>query len=521
MRLQTRIILATVALVTLVVVLTGALFVSVLQHSLHEQLGEHALNLARTVARMPEIREAMATDRPSAIIQPLVEQIRTATGASFIVVGNREGIRYSHPVPERIGLPMVGGDNAPALEEGKEYVSIATGTLGRSMRGKVPVLDDRERVIGVISVGFLLPRVNALVLKYLPTVLLVLILGWAVGIPGAWFLSRSITRATHGLEPEEIGALAQQRSAILGAIREAIIAIDRTGRVVVANSTAREMVPELEVGRLILEVLPNSRLPDVLSSGAPEYDQRMLIGETTVVTNRVPVVIDGRVEGVVASFRDQTELDNLARELSDTRRYSEALRAQSHEFANTLQAVSGMLQLGRVEEAVDFIQDVTDDQRQLVEALPKSLHEPAVSALLLGKWARAEEAHCLFRVDPGSRLTGRLPDANLLVRVVGNLIDNALEAVHDLPESRREVRVRLADEESRVLIEVADSGPGIPADRMDGIFAEGFSTKGDGRGIGLALVRRLVDRAGGEITVGQAPEGGALFRVLIPRPEEA
>lgn len=521
MRLQTRIILATVTLVTVVVVLTGALFTAVLQRTLHEQLGENALDLARSVAHIPEISDAMSTERPSAIIQPLVEEIRTATGASFIVVGNREGIRYSHPVPERIGLPMVGGDNAPALEDGKEYVSVATGTLGRSMRGKVPVLDDGERVIGVVSVGFLLPEANKLVLKYLPTVLLVLVLGCALGIPGAWLLSRSITMATHGLEPEEIGALAQQRSAILGAIREAIIAIDRSGRVVVANATAREMVPGLKVGRHILEALPNSRLPEVLLSGAPEYDHRMLVGETTVVTNRVPVLIEGKVEGVVASFRDQTELDNLVRELSDTRRYTEALRAQAHEFANTLQAVSGMLQLNRVEEAVDFIQDVTSDQRQLVEALPKSLNEPAVSALLLGKWARAEEDHCLFRVDPASRLHGRLPDSNLLVRVVGNLIDNALEAVREIAESRRQVRVRLADEDGRVLIEVADSGPGIPEDRVEEIFSEGFSTKGDGRGIGLALVHRLVDRAGGEITVGRAPEGGALFRVLIPRPKEA
>lgn len=521
MRLKTRFILMTAALVTFVVLLTGTLFVYVLQISMQEQIGENALDLARSVAHMPEVHEALEEPDPSQSLQPLVESIRTSTGASFIVIGDRNGIRFTHPEPDRIGKPMVGGDNGPALLEAREYTSVATGSLGRSIRGKVPLLDEHGEVIGIVSVGFLLPEVARSLWAYSPAVLLVLSIALAVSLPGAWLVAGSIKKATHGLEPAEIGALAEQRNAILATIREGIIAVDAQARVVVVNQTARRMVPGLMPGVDLLSVLPNSRLLEVLKTGEPEYDHRMLLGETAVVANRIPVRIDGKVAGVVASFRDQSELERLSRELSDTRKYTEDLRAQAHEFANTLQAISGMLQLHQVEEAVDFIQAIGDDQRHLVEALPRSIGDAAVAALLVGKCAVAQELHVCLTVDPASYLDGPLPDSSLMVRIVGNLVDNALEAVRERPEAERHVRVRLWGEDQSISICVADSGPGVPPEAVEQIFIEGYSTKGTGRGVGLALVRRLVQRVGGQISLGHAPEGGALFEVLLPRPKEA
>jgi sensor histidine kinase regulating citrate/malate metabolism len=508
------------ALVTVIVGLTGGLFLTILQRTLVSQFGEDALDVARAVARNPDIREAMSTPDPARVIQPLAESIREATGATFVVIGNRDGVRYSHPDPNKIGQSMVGGDNGGALVEGREYVSVADGSLGRSLRGKAPIFDNRDEVVGVVSVGFLLTEVDKTVAKYRQTVFLVLLLGLLIGVPGAWTMSRSIKRATHGLEPNEIAALAEERNAILGAIREGVIAIDSAGQVVVANETARELLPDLALGRSIVEVLPNSGMPGVLASGEPEYDQHLLMGDVSVVASLVPVRIDGKVSGVVATFRDRSELERLTQELYSTRRYTEELRAQAHEHQNTLQAVSGMIQLGRADEAVDFIQDVTDSYRQLVETMPRSIADSAVAALLLGKRARAEELHCEFTLDAGSALSGRLPNPKLMVRVVGNLLDNALEAVGKLPVEQRHVRIRLGEEAESICVEVADSGPGVPAALRESVFQEGFSTKGAGRGIGLTLVKRLVERAGGAIELGTAPEGGALFRVLLPRPAE-
>jgi two-component system, CitB family, sensor kinase len=520
MRLRPRIVLGTMTLVTVIVGLTGGLFLYLLRDKLYTQIGENALDVARTVARMPDVHEAFASPDPSARLQPLAETLRVATGASYIVIGDQHGLRYAHPSPDRIGKPMVGGDNDGALVEGREYVSVATGSLGRAMRGKVPVLDEQHQIIGVVSVGFLLTEVDRSLRRHVRDVILVLLVGWAIAIPGAMVVAGKIKGMIHGLEPEEIAATVEQRNAILQTIREGIIAVDADGRIVVANSAARELVPGLAPGLPILDILPNSRLMEVLRSGEPEFDQHMLLGETTVLTNRFPIRIDGTTVGGVASFRDRSELERVYRELSDTRRYTDELRAQAHEFANTLQAVSGMLQLGQVDDAVDFIQDVSQEHRDLVEALPRSIAEPAVAALLLGKRARAEERHCRFVIDPASRLDGRLPDATVLVRVIGNLVDNALDAVQSAPLAERLVRVRLAAGGGQVAIEVADTGPGVPPALAELIFAEGFTTKAAGRGVGLALVKRIVDRSGGTITVGRAPEGGALFQVAIPSQQE-
>ncbi|MGE5673762.1 MAG: hypothetical protein ACM3XM_07720, partial [Mycobacterium leprae] len=183
MRLRTRFILATMALVTVIVVLTGGLFLKILQDTLVNQFGEDALDVAQAVARNPQIRDAMDEPEPSRTIQPLAESIRQATGATFVVVGNTDGIRYSHPDPTKIGLPMVGGDNDGALVEGRDYVSVADGSLGRSIRGKVPILNDRDQVIGVVSVGFLLTQVDQAIAQYRETVLLVLLLGLLIGVP--------------------------------------------------------------------------------------------------------------------------------------------------------------------------------------------------------------------------------------------------------------------------------------------------------------------------------------------------
>lgn len=519
LHLQGRVVLATLAVLAVVVGLTGGLFLYMLRQALIAQIGEDALDVARSVARSPSIAEAVQEGDPHGIIQETAERIRTATGADFVVVGDRYGYRLSHPDPALLGQLMVGGDNGPALAEGREYVSFATGTLGPSMRGKVPILDDQGRVIGIVSVGYLVKEVDRVVWGYAARVGVVSLAGLGIGSVGAVALARSIKRATQGLEPEEIAAMAGQQRAILEAIREGIIAIDKEGRVIVANETARVILPGLEPGVTVRSILPNSRLPEVLHTGQAEFDQPMLLGDTLIVTNRVPIRQDGEVVGVVSSFRDRTELERLTQELSETRRYTEELRAQAHEFANTLQVISGMLQLGKAEEAVDFIQDVSAEYRQLLDALPRSIGEPAVAALILGKRARAEELHGHFTLDPESYIAGPVPDPSLLIRVVGNLVDNALEAVAEQPGDRL-VRLLLLEGNGQIRIEVADNGPGVPPDMADAIFTEGVSTKGPGRGIGLALLKRLVVQAGGQITLGTAPEGGALFRVLLPPPKE-
>lgn len=519
--LQGKIVLLEVSIIFLVSLVLGLAFARIVSHTTAELIGENALDVARTVALIPTIRDAFPTKDPANVIWPLAEKIRKATGAEFVVVGNREGIRYSHPLPDRIGKFMVGGDNAPALE-GKEYVSEAVGSLGPSLRGKAPVYGPDGEIIGLVSVGFMLRDIREIIWEYDQWVIGFVLIGLALGAIGAVLLARSIKKEIFGLEPIEIATVFQERMAVLQSIREGIIAINDRQEITVLNTEARRLLnlPEDAVGRRVTDIIPNSRMPRVLETGQAQYDQEMILGDTVVVANRVPITINGRVAGVVATFRDRTEMRRLGEELSEVKRYAEALRSQTHEFTNKMHTVSGLVQLGRYDQAVDYICDATSGHQNLIELLMRRVPDPTVAAIILGKYNRAGELRVRLEVDENSSLRyspGEL-DGDTLVTVLGNLLDNAVEAVKDLEPARRVVRLGLSDEAPEFTITVDDTGPGIPPENLDRIFDEGFSTKDSAkRGIGLALVKRAVENAGGQVTVESSSDKETRFVVRIPK----
>ena len=492
-----------------------------------DQMGERALAVAKSVAAIPELVAAFADQDPAATIQPIAERIRRQTGARYVVVGNADGIRYSHPLPERLGLPMVGGDNDRALLHGESYVSEAVGSLGEAVRGKTPVVDAEGRAIGIVSVGFMLDRVAMDVGRHTS-------LGWwlvaamiLLGFAGAYGLSRHLKRVILGLEPHEIARLAMEKEAILQSIHEGILAVNREGAITLVNQQARrflDLPAEREVlGRPIHEVVPNSRLFEVLERGEQQFDQQMWLGDHPVVVNRVPVMHGGEVEGAVATFRSRREIVDLSNALSAASRDVDMLRAQAHEFSNKLYTLSGLLQLDRIQEALALIHQESERAQAQMSFLMGHVADPVISGTLLGKLTRARELGVRLEIDDQSSLSTPLTATGqeVLMTVIGNLLDNACHAA--LQERRDDgegARVRLffTDLGKQLLIEVEDNGPGVAAEHVEAIFTEGFSTKpGKHRGIGLALVARLCRAHGGAITLEESELGGACFTVVLDR----
>ena len=489
------------------------------------QMGERALAVAKTVAGMPQIVNAFTTADPSAIIQPLAERVRQETGARYVVVGNAQSIRYSHPVPERIGQPMVGGDNDQALIYGQSYVSEATGTLGTAMRGKTPVWDEEGNIIGVVSVGFMLDRVDMDVARYTS-------LGWALvalmivlGFAGAYWLSQHLKKIILGLEPYEIARLAMEKEAILQSIHEGILAVNRDGHITLVNQQARRFLelPDEHVllGQPIREVVPNSRLLEVLKHGEQEFDQEMWLGDHPVVVNRVPILHEGEIEGAVATFRSRREIIDLSQALTQASRDVDMLRAQAHEFSNKLYTISGLLQLQRIDEALALIHQETERAQAQMSFLMRHVADAVLSGTLLGKLTRARELGVALEIDEQSSLSCPLTPTGqeVMMSVVGNLLDNACHAALNGPHGDKpQVRLFFTDLGEQLLIEVEDNGAGVPAEHAESIFADGFSTKtGKHRGIGLALVDRLCRQHGGAITLEESELGGACFTAVLDR----
>ncbi|MFI7139337.1 ATP-binding protein [Streptomyces massasporeus] len=515
-RVFSQVLLMQVAIAAGVAVLATGLFLAPLGNQLDDQAMRRALAIAQTTAQQPELaREVRQTPpSPNGPVQREAERIRKATKAEYVVVMDWRGVRWSHTDPKQIG-GIVSTDPGQALA-GKEVMEIDSGTLGRSARGKVPLRDSDGTVVGAVSVGIAYDSVQARLIHAIPGLLAYAGGALAVGALAAWLISRRVQRQTRDLAFSDIAALLSEREAMLHGIREGVVALDRTGRIRLVNDEAQRLlgIGETVVGRSPDEALGAGRTTDVLAGRVTGTDLLTVRGQRVLVANRMPTD-DG---GAVATLRDRTELEQLGRELDSTHGLIDALRAQDHEHANRMHTLLGLLELEMYDDAVEFVGEVVGDHRATAEQVTERIEDPLLAALLVGKATVAAERGVALWVSDRTRLPDRLVDPQGLVTVVGNLVDNALDAVAGTPHARVEVELRA--EGRTAILRVRDTGPGIPPEHRELIFTTGWSTKKPPahreRGIGLSLVRRLAERQGGSATVGEAHGGGAEFTVVLP-----
>lgn len=519
LRISTRLMIVLCLLVLVQSVVLGGFALRHLGDSLEEQIAQRALQLASMIAQTPSIRSAVAANDADATSR-IVAELRDATDASFISIGNIDGIRLAHPLPDRIGKPMVGGDNYAVLQEGRTIISSATGSMGPSIRGKAPVFNDIGEVVGVVSVGYLTNQIDNTVLTYQRLVIIVTLVLLVLSVLIASWIGRRFRAAIFDLEPHEIAAMFEERNATLESVREGIIAINNQGLITTFNRAAVDTLnlgTEQLTGRHIREVLPDSRMPALLESGEPEFDKEMVVDGLHLVINRIPIRVHGRITGVVASFRVRDELTMVSRRLTRIRQYAESLRSQAHEYANKLHTIAGLIQLDKSDEALELIGQETRDHQAMLRWLVDSVDDPVVSGCLLGKFNRAHELGLHLEIDPDSHL-GPLPvgiSTERMVTLIGNLLDNAFDAT--LTTSNRRIALSMTDIGQDIIIEVEDQGPGIEDEDFARVFERGFSRKAEGRGIGLHLVKEIVCDLGGEIVVENLPDQGARFTLYLPK----
>ncbi len=515
-RVFSQVLLMQLAIAAGVAVLATGLFLAPLGDQLDDQAMRRALAIAQTTAQQRQIVRDLRDTQPTASgpVQRESERIRAATGAEYVVVMDRRGVRWSHTDPERVG-ETVSTDPGQALA-GREVMEIDDGTLGRSARGKVPLRDGEGTVVGAVSVGIAYDSVRARLIHAIPGLFAYAGGALAVGALAAWLISRRVQRQTRDLAFSDIAGLLAEREAMLHGIREGVVALDRGGRVRLLNDEAQRLlgIGGEAVGLSPDEALGAGRTADVLAGRVTGTDLLTVRGQRVLVANRMPTD-DG---GAVATLRDRTELEQLGRELDSTRGLIDALRAQDHEHANRMHTLLGLLELEMYDDAVEFVGEVVGDHRVTAEQITERIEDPLLAALLVGKATVATERGVALWVSERTRLPDRLVDSRGLVTIVGNLVDNALDAVAGTPHARVEVELRARGRAAT--LRVRDTGPGIHEEHRELVFTAGWSTKEPPahrqRGIGLSLVRRLAERQGGSATVGEAPGGGAEFVVVLP-----
>ena len=521
--LKMKMILLIGLMVVGLLLVIGAFFHYFITNISKEQVGERALAVSESVARIPEIGEAFKIENPSEKIQAIVLPIQEATGAEFIVVGNLDEIRYAHPIEAEIGKRMVGEDNEDALIYGESYISEATGSLGSSLRAKSPIIVDGE-IVGVVSVGFLVNDIRSITQDFTKEIWLILSMIAIVAIIGAVIIANYIKRLLFNLEPEEIASLYNQREKILQSTHEGILAVDESGKVAMMNVAAENILKKDEhciIGQPIERMIPALQIAPVLQKGNSLSDKEFVIEGHYIYMNVLPIHVEEKIVGAVATIRNKTEIELLSKELAYVKQYSNALRAQTHEFSNKLHTMLGLLLLDQQEEAIRFIKQESEIQLDAIRNLIDDIADPYISGLLIGKFSVAEELNIDMMIHPNSILHTRLSakKREVLLTAVGNIIDNAIDELRD--KEKRQIALYFTDIGDEVIFEIEDSGSGISPEKMPHLFTQGFSTKNEAnRGYGLANVKQLLDEVNGTLYLEDGELAGACFVITMPIEEK-
>lgn len=473
--------------------------------------GRRMLSVAEDVAATAGVREALADPLRTYTLAPFAESGRSLSGASYVIITDAGRRVLTSPDPSQVGQPLELGEST-ALS-GRSWV----GKLNGAIVAQVPVIGDRGNVIGVVAAGQQSPGFFEGVLDSSGDALLLLGIALAIGVIGSLLLTRRVKKQTLGLEPREITELVEHREALLHGIKEGVVGLDPQHRITLANDHARTSLalPEDCVGRSVRELALDERLQDVLTGKATGADQLVLREGNVLTMNRMPIAVHGVEVGSVVTLRDRTELMVLQNELDANRHATDTLRAQAHEFSNRLHTISGLIELGEYDEVQGFVSRISNAQGQWQVEVGSRIDDPAVAALLIAKSSLAAERGVGLRMDPDSRL-GEVDEvlSTDLVTVLGNLVDNALDA---LANNRGWIEVSVREVDGDVLVVVRDSGPGVAPEIAEEVFRNGFTTKAAAqgqRGLGLALTRQTCLRRGGFVQVHN--DDGAVFTARLP-----
>ena len=483
-----------------------------------------AMNQAKIIASNDSIISAVE-HRDYTRLASIADKLQSDTDFDYVVIGDRNSIRLYHPNPAKIGQPMQ-FTKPGALEKGESYFIMGEGSIGMAMRAKTPIFNESGQVIGVVSIGYLVSKIDSWRLDFLLPMAGVFVLLLLLLMLLSWFFASHIRRQMLGMEPKQIARVVRQQEALFSSVYEGLIAVDPEGFITAINRSARKMLGLSSPGRQWLgkpieEVVKPA---DFFTQEIAEPRQNVManFNGLSVIANREAIRSGDELLGAIISFRSKDEISTLNAQLSQIKQYVESLRTLRHEHLNWMSTLNGLLQMKEYDRVREMVQGESQAQQQLIDSLRSAFADRQVAGLLFGKVQRARELGLQMTIVPGSQLH-QLPeglDSTEFAAIVGNLLDNAFEASLRTPQGNNVVELFLSDEGDEVVIEVADQGCGVPEALREKIFEQGVSTRTDEpgeHGIGLYLIASYVGRCGGIITLEENDPCGTLFSLFLPK----
>ncbi|MDU2482335.1 MAG: sensor histidine kinase DpiB [Citrobacter freundii] len=496
--------------------------------SFEDYLAAHVRDMAMNQAKIIASNESIITavkHRDYKRLATIADKLQSGTDFDYVVIGDTNSIRLYHPNPEKIGYPMQ-FTKPGALEKGESYFITGKGSIGMAMRAKTPIFDDDGKIIGVVSIGYLISKIDSWRSDFLLPMAGVFILLLLVLMLLSWFFAAHIRRQMLGMEPKQIARVVRQQEALFSSVYEGLIAVDPDGYITAINRSARKMLGLSSPGRKWLgkPVSEVVQPADFFTQQIAEKRQDAMVNFNglSVIANREAIRSGDELLGAIISFRSKDEIATLNAQLTQIKQYVESLRTLRHEHLNWMSTINGLLQMKEYDKVLAMVQGESQAQQQLIDSLRGAFADRQVAGLLFGKVQRARELGLTMTIVPGSQLH-QLPeglDSTGFAAIVGNLLDNAFEASLRTLQGNKVVELYLSDEGDDVIIEVADQGCGVPEALREKIFEQGVSTRTDEpgeHGIGLYLIASYVRRCDGVITLEDNSPCGTLFSLFLPK----
>ncbi|WP_200940087.1 sensor histidine kinase [Aeromicrobium sp. Root495] len=512
-----QVLVLQLVVIGVVLVIVGAISLRQSTSTFGEERGRAMRSVAEYLANIDVVRDRVDDEDAPRTLAPSVDRALRLSGATTVSIARADGEVVASSDPELVGTQARLGDSD--VQQGRGWGGDLDVDGHPAVAGHAPVLSDAGDLIGLTIAEQRYPAFWDRLTDDATDLALFLGAGAALGVAGTWWVSRVLKRRTRGLGTAEIATLADHREALLHSIGEGVLAVDPQGRITVLNDSACELLGlrTSDVGRRVADLGLEPDVTALLAGHDDAHDAVALVGDRVIVVNRRPALSRGRGIGSVTTMRDRTELVSMQNQLSSNLSITDTLRAQTHEFANRIHTISGLVELEEHEELAQLLGTLRRERAELDVRVRDHVDDPAVAALLVGKASVAAEAGVRLTVTDDSHLPGLERSlSGDVTTVVGNLVDNAVDACRNLPDAAVEITLAVADGD--VVVTVDDNGPGVPEEIRSAIFVRGFSTKPDvlgGRGIGLPLVRLIATRRGGTALIDDEA-GRTRFVVSLP-----
>lgn len=479
-------------------------------------------NVAEAIATSPMLTgNGSIDDNDKAVFLEYLDTLNdTLDDIDVISVVSKDGVRMYHSNHTLIGKKYDG--NMPNFDSNanRYYAVDENGPSGSQRRAYAAVYNKDGEYVGVVMAIMLMKNIKAETAQMLFTFLVITIMAILIELIIAGELSGKLKKSLMGYEPDVFTAMYKMRDNILETLAEGILAFDINGVIQFANESAIRMLcedPRRNLVGLNVDIIEDKILSCIVKTGNKE--RNVNISKADIILDRVPIMEDSREVGTIAILHNRAEYTKLMEELSGTRYLVDSMRANNHDFTNKLHVILGLIQMEMYDDASSYIQNITMVQRENISKVMNAVSEPAVAALLIGKIARASELNIDFvlREECHYSSTDMNLPSEMLITVIGNLLDNAFDAMDESSDYKKELMFGIYSKPGAVLITVDDTGNGIKSKDIDFIFKNGFSTKGDGRGTGLYQVKSMVENFGGEITVESQEGVGTSFSVSFAK----